>query len=93
MERQSFSNVWDALEDTPAEAANMSMRSALLIAIEQKVRNWNVTQKDAAARLGITQPRLNDLLRGRIANFSLDALVELAGKVGLSVRLDIADAA
>jgi predicted XRE-type DNA-binding protein len=93
MERQSFSNVWDALEDTSAEAANMSMRSALLIAIEQKVRNWNVTQKDAAARLGITQPRLNDLLRGRIANFSLDALVELAGKVGLSVRLDIADAA
>ncbi|CDZ29501.1 helix-turn-helix domain-containing protein [Neorhizobium galegae] len=93
MERQSFSNVWDALENTPAEAANMSMRSALLIAIEQKVRNWNVTQKDAAARLGITQPRLNDLLRGRIANFSLDALVELAGRVGLSVRLDIADAA
>ncbi|WP_105401918.1 XRE family transcriptional regulator [Neorhizobium sp. T7_12] len=93
MERQSFSNVWDALEDTPAEAANLSMRSTLLIAIEQKVRNWNVTQKDAAARLGITQPRLNDLLRGRIANFSLDALVELAGKVGLSVRLDIADAA
>ncbi|WP_436108974.1 helix-turn-helix domain-containing protein [Neorhizobium tomejilense] len=93
MERQSFSNVWDALEDTPAEASNMSMRSALLIAIEQKVRNWNVTQKDAAARLGISQPRLNDLLRGRIANFSLDALVELAGKVGLSVRLDIADAA
>lgn len=93
MERQSFSNVWDALENTPAEATNMSMRSALLIAIEQKVRNWNVTQKDAAARLGITQPRLNDLLRGRIANFSLDALVELAGRVGLSVRLDIADAA
>nr|WP_245277264.1 XRE family transcriptional regulator [Rhizobium sp. CF080] len=93
MERQSFANVWDALENTPAQAANMSMRSALLIAIEQKVRNWNVTQTEAAARLGITQPRLNDLLRGRIANFSLDALVELAGKVGLSVRLDIADAA
>jgi len=93
MERQSFANVWDALENTPAEAANMSMRSALLIAIEQKVRNWKVTQTEAASRLGITQPRLSDLLRGRIANFSLDALVELAGKVGLSVRLDIADAA
>lgn len=93
MERQSFANVWDALENTPAEAANMSMRSALLIAIEQKVRDWNVTQTEAASRLGITQPRLSDLLRGRIANFSLDALVELAGKVGLSVRLDIADAA
>ncbi|MEN3146937.1 XRE family transcriptional regulator [Neorhizobium sp. IRAMC:178] len=93
MERQSFANVWDALENTPAEAANMSMRSALLIAIEQKVRDWKVTQKEAASRLGVTQPRLNDLLQGKIANFSLDALVELAGKVGLSVRLDIADAA
>lgn len=93
MERQSFENVWDALEDTPAEAANMSMRSALLIAVEQKVRSWGVTQAEAARRLGVSQPRLNDLLRGRITNFSLDALVELAAKAGLSVRLNIADAA
>ena len=93
MERQSFENVWDALEDSPAEAANMSMRSSLLIAIEQQVRGWKVTQADAARRLGITQPRLNDLLRGRISNFSLDTLVKLAGSAGLTVRLEIADAA
>ena len=93
MERQSFENVWDALEDTSAETANMSMRSALLIAIEQKVRSWEVTQAEAARRLGITQPRLNDLLKGRITNFSLDALVGLSAQAGLSVRLDIADAA
>ena len=93
MERQSFENVWDALEDSPAEAANMSMRSSLLIAIEQQVRGWKVTQAEAARRLGITQPRLNDLLRGRVANFSLDMLIKLAGQVGLKVRLDIAKAA
>ncbi|MGK9050328.1 XRE family transcriptional regulator [Neorhizobium sp. CSC1952] len=93
MERQSFENVWDALEDTPAEAANISMRSALLIAIEQKVRSWDMTQAEAAHRLGITQPRLNDLLKGRITNFSLDALINLSAQAGLSVRLDIADAA
>lgn len=93
MERQSFENVWDALEDTPAAAANMTMRSSLLIAIEARVRGWQVTQAEAARRLGVTQPRLNDLLRGRIANFSLDALIALAGKAGLSVRLDIAEAA
>jgi len=93
MGRQSFDNVWDALEDTPAEAANMSMRSSLLIAIEQRVRGWNVTQAEAARRLGITQPRLNDLLRGRIANFSLDALINLAGTAGLTVRVEIAGAA
>lgn len=93
MERHSFNNVWDALEDTPAEAANMSMRSSLLIAIGEQVRSWNVTQAEAARRLGITQPRLNDLLRGRIANFSLDTLIRLAGLAGLSVRLDIGKAA
>jgi predicted XRE-type DNA-binding protein len=93
MERQSFSNVWDALENTPAEAASMTMRSNLLIAIEQRVRSWHVTQAEAARRLGITQPRLNDLLRGRITNFSLDALINLAVQAGLKVRLDIAEAA
>ena len=93
MERQSFANVWDALEDTPQEAASMSMRSNLLIAVDQRVRSWNVTQAEAAKRLGITQPRLNDLLRGRITNFSLDTLINLATQAGLAVRLDIAEAA
>ena len=49
-----------------------------------------MTQTEAAGRLGVTQPRLNDLLRGKIANFSLDTLINLATKAGLSVRLDIA---
>lgn len=93
MERQRFVNVWDALENTPAEAANMTMRSRLLIAIEQRVQNWNVTQVEAARRLGITQPRLNDLLRGKITNFSLDTLINLAAQAGLAVRIDIAEAA
>lgn len=57
------------------------------------MRKWNVTQAEAARRLGITQPRLNDLLRGKIANFSLDTLIDLAAQAGLSVRLDVADAA
>ena len=90
MERQTFANVWDALEDTQTEAASMTMRSNLLIAIEQQVRSWNVTQTEAARRLGVTQPRLNDLLRARIQNFSLEALVDLAAKAGLSVQLNIA---
>ena len=93
MERQTFANPWDALEDTPADAANMAMRADLLIAIEQRVRSWDVTQAEAARRLGVTQPRLNDLLRGRIGNFSLDALVNLAGQAGLTVRLDVTEPA
>ena len=93
MERQTFGNIWDALEDSPIEAANMSMRATLMIAIEQKVRSWKITQSEAAHRLGITQPRLSDLMKGRVGNFSLDALVALAAQAGLSVRLDIANAA
>lgn len=88
MECQSFDNVWDALEDTPAEAASMTMRSELLIAVEQQVRAWNFTEAEAARRLGITQPRLNDLLRGKIDKFSLDTLIDLAARAGLSVRID-----
>ena len=92
MERQAFDNVWDAIEDTPA-AANMTMRSDLLIALRNAVEGWGVTQADAARRLGVTQPRLNDVLRGRISNFSLDALIALAEKAGRSVRLEIGEAA
>lgn len=90
MEIQEFANVWDALTDTPEEAANMTMRSNLLIAIQQKVLGWQVTQAVAARRLGVTQPRLNDLLRSKIDKFSLDMLIVLAGHAGMRVRLEIA---
>ena len=90
MERQEYTNVWDALTDTPEESANMTMRSNLLIALQRKVKSWEVTQAEAARRLGVTQPRLNDLLRSKIDKFSLDMLINLAIHAGISVRLDIA---
>jgi predicted XRE-type DNA-binding protein len=93
VDRYSFENVWDALEGSPAEAANMSMRSMLVIAIEQEVRGWDVTQAEAAKRLRITQPRLNDLLRGKLSNFSLDTLVKIAEAAALRVRIEIGKAA
>lgn len=93
METQSFDSVWDAIEDTPEKAANMRLRSELLTAVEQEVRSWGLTQAKAAERLGVTQPRLNDLLRGKIGKFSLDALVELSARAGLTVRLNFEKAA
>ncbi len=90
MEHQEYANVWDALTDSPEESANMTMRSNLLIALQLKVKSWEVTQAEAARRLGVTQPRLNDLLRGKIDKFSLDKLINLAIHAGISVRLDIA---
>lgn len=93
MTTEFFGSVWDALEDTPTEAENMKLRSNLMIAITEAVSAWGVTQTDAARRLGVTQPRLNDLLRGRIGKFSLDALVALAARAGLAVHMEITVAA
>ena len=90
MEHQEYANVWDALTDSPEESANMTMRSNLLIALQQKVKSWEVTQAEAARRLGVTQPRLNDLLHSKIGKFSLDKLINLAIHAGISVRLDMA---
>ena len=89
MKERRFRTVWDAIETSPEEAANMKARSDVLIAIRQTIDDWNVTQSAAARRLGITQPRLNDLMRGRVNKFSLDALTNLAARAGLSVRIRI----
>ncbi len=86
---QTFASVWDALEETPEAAANMRLRSELVIAVRSAVERWQMTQAQAANRLGVTQPRLNDLLRGRIARFSLDALIGMADRAGLAVRMEI----
>lgn len=93
MEQQAFTSVWDAIEDSATEAANMRARSELMIAVRAKIESWRLSQTEAARRLGVTQPRLNDLLRGRLEKFSLDALMNLAAQAGLAVRLDIGDAA
>jgi predicted XRE-type DNA-binding protein len=67
----------------------MTMRSNVMIAIKDKVGSWNTTQARAARRLGITQPRLNDLLQGKINKFSLDALMPLATRAGLKVKINL----
>jgi predicted XRE-type DNA-binding protein len=89
MKVQRFRSVWDAIEKSPEEAANMKARSDVLTAIREIINGWQITQAAAARRLGISQPRLNDLLRGRIDKFSLDALMNLAARAGLSVRVKI----
>ena len=93
IEAQTFDDVFDALTDTPAEAANMKARSALLSALVSRVKSWRVSQEAAARRLGITRPRLNDLMRGKLDKFSLDALVNLAAAAGLTLKIQIEDAA
>ncbi len=93
MKARTFANVWDAIEDGPEEAATMTMRSNVMAAISAAVSGWDTTQARAARRLGVTQPRLNDLLHGKINKFSLDTLLTLATRAGLKVKIDIRAAA
>jgi len=86
MTEDRFTNVWDALEDSSAEAANMKARATLMAALQEAIANWKLTQVEAAKKLGVTQPRMNDLLRGRIDKFSLDALMLLASTAGLTIE-------
>jgi predicted XRE-type DNA-binding protein len=90
---EEFASVWDAIADTPEEAANLSLRSELMHEIEAIIKQNGWTQAVAAKRCGVTQPRINDLLRGRIARFSLDALVNIASALGRKVRVSLDNAA
>jgi len=90
---EELANVWDAIADTPEEAANLTVRSDLMMKIEEIVKENGWTQAEAAKRCGVTQPRINDLLRGRISRFSLDALVNIASALGRKVTVSLDDAA
>lgn len=93
MSEQRFDSVWDALEDTAGEAENMKARSALMIAIAERIQAQGMTQAAAAKRLGVTQPRVSDLIRGKVDLFSLDMLVNMLASAGLRVQMQIEEAA
>ena len=78
---------------SPEVAQNLHLRSELMSKIEHFVRSSGLTQKECAARMGVTQPRLSDLLKGKIDKFSLDALVNMLGHAGMRVRLLVKKAA
>jgi len=89
MNPETFASVWDAVADTPQEAANLRARSDLMQKIAEIVKQSGWTQAQAAQHCGVTQPRINDLLRGRVSRFSLDALVNVATALGRRVRVEI----
>ena|SRR5256885_13122893 len=86
-------NVFLDLGFDKTEAENLKIRSDLMIRIVQFHRKSGMTQAAAAKALGLTQPRLNALLKGKIGQFSLDALVNIASRAGLNVRLVVKKAA
>lgn len=88
-EYEEFASVWEALGFSEQEAAHLEARAGLMLQIEAIVRQAGWTQAEAAKRCGVTQPRINDLLRGHIDRFSLDALVNIAAALGRRVRIQL----
>ena len=88
----TYASVWDALADTPEQAANLQARADLMRQLAELIQAAGWKQVEAAERCGVTQPRINDLLRGRVSRFSLDALVNIATALGrrVSMELDVA---
>ncbi len=84
-----YASVWDALADTPAEAANLRARADLMRQITAIIHDHGWKQVEAAQRCGVTQPRINDLLRGKVSRFSLDALVNIATALGRRVSVAV----
>ena len=86
---ESYASVWDALADTPEQAANLRARAELMQQIAAIVSESGWTQVEAAKHCGVTQPHINDLLRGRVSRFSLDALVNIATAIGRRVHVEL----
>ena len=88
-----YASVWDAIEADPGQAQNMKLRSRLMMALRDHIAGENLSQAAAATRLGVTQPRISDLVRGKIDLFSLDTLVNMLAAAGLHIEIQIAKAA
>ena len=86
---ETYTSVWDALADTPEQAANLRARAELMQQIAAIVKKNNWTQTEAASQCGVTQPRISDLLRGRVSRFYLDALVNIATAIGRRVHFEL----
>ncbi|SUD90895.1 helix-turn-helix domain-containing protein [Psychrobacter phenylpyruvicus] len=83
-----YTSVFDAISDTPVQSANLKMRAELMHHLTDMIKHMSGTQSEIAKHCGITQPRLNDLLQGKISKFSLDALVNINANLGVEISLD-----
>ena len=88
-DKKRFTSVWDAIEDTPQEAASMRARATLMMSLTEVIRQQGMTQAQAAALFGVTQPRVSDLMRGKVNLFSLDTLIDMAATAGMAPTVKI----
>jgi predicted XRE-type DNA-binding protein len=83
----SSGNVFFDLGFDAEEAAHLEVRSSLMFTIRKLIQDQGLTQAKAAQLLGVTQPRISDLVRGRIDLFSIDSLVDMLARAGIRVAV------
>jgi len=86
---ESYTNVWDAITDTREEATNMNLCAKLMDKITALIQKNGWSQLEAAEHSSAPQPRINELLRGRMSRFSLDALPNIAAHLGQRVHVEL----
>lgn len=89
MKVEVFDSVWDALADDPIEARALERRANLMQLIQDKIEKGKWSQPEVAKMLGITRPRVSDLMRGKLSKFSLDTLLTFVERMGDEVHIDI----
>lgn len=93
MTRKRYDSVWDAIEETAEQAQNMKLRATLTMALQEHIARAKLNQTQAARLFGVTQPRIANLIRGRIDRFALETLVNMATAAGMRVELRLRKAA
>ena len=85
--RRSSGNVFSDLGFDQDEAEHLRIRSALMATVRQVIKDGEMTQAEAAALFDVTQPRISNLMRGKIDLFSIDTLVEMLSRAGIRIEL------
>lgn len=86
---RSTGNVFRDLGFSPQESASLQIRADLMMELSEMIRRRKLTQSMAARLLGVTQPRVSDLVRGKIELFSIDTLVEMVSRAGGRVKVAV----
>jgi predicted XRE-type DNA-binding protein len=89
MSDQRFASVWDAIADMPGEAEDMKLRSPLMMTLKNRIASTELSKEQAAKLFRVTQPRITELMRGKIHRFSLDALVCMAAAAELRIEVRV----
>lgn len=89
IKKEEFDSVWDALFDDPVESRALERRADMMQLLQNKIEKGKWSQPEVAKMLGVTRPRVSDLMRGKLSKFSLEALIGYLELMGDEVHIEI----